>query len=135
MPVSFKRSISVKVYKKTPSDQLVFCSVCGGINALGRVAVKVDCTACDGTGYENFYTIGTMGAYYIPGGIKRWDVARGGVVYEGQAGLKVDAAYEEAINGAEFLEFGGIKWQFASISDPGLTFGQRRLLLALTRKQ
>lgn len=135
MPVSFKRPIRISVYKKTDSDDLVFCSVCGGINALGRVAVKVDCTNCEGTGYENYYTIQDMPAYYIPGGIKQWDILRGGVVYQGQAGVKVDAIYESVLNGAEFIEFEGIKWQFTSVSDPGRSMGQRRLLLALSRKE
>lgn len=135
MAVSFKRPIRVEVYTKTPSDDLVFCTVCGGINALGRVAKKIDCENCDGTGYENFFTIGTVTAYYIPGGIKQYDPVRGGVIYQGNAGLKVDAIYESVINGAEFIKFEGIKWQFTSISDPGRTMGQRRLLLALSRKE
>jgi len=134
MPVSFKRPINVEVYSRTPADQLVFCDECGGLNALGRVAVKIDCDACDTTGYENFWTIRTIVGYYIPGGIKRWDIQRGGVVYQGEAGLKVDAVLEDLLADADHLQFDGIKWQFTSISDPGQALGQRRLLLALSRK-
>lgn len=135
MPVSFKQRIFVTAYTKTPADELILCSDCGGLNALGRVAVQIDCTTCNMTGYENYYTAATIPAYYIPGGIKRWDVQRGGVVYNGEAAIKVDAVYEDSINSAEYLELDGIRWQFTSVSDPGKAFGQRRLLLALNRKE
>lgn len=135
MPVSFKPPITVQVYSRTPADQLVFCEECGGLNALGRVAVKIDCAACDTTGYENFFTIREIPGYYIPGGIKRWDIQRGGIVYEGQSGLKVSADYEDLLADATHLAFNGIQWHFNSISDPGQPLGQRRLLLSLVRKE
>ena len=135
MPTSFKRQILVKVYTRTPASDLIFCDACGGLNAMGRVAVNIECTVCDGTGYLNYYTIQDVPAYYIPGGIKRWDVQRGGVVYAGEAGLKVSDVYEDTLRDAEFIEFNGIKWQFSTVSDPGDSFGQRRLLLALNRKE
>ena len=135
MPTSFKRSILISLYSKTPTAQLIFCDECGGLNAMGRVAVKVDCTACDTTGYSNYWTIKQISAYYIPGEMKRWDSQRGGYVSLGEVGLKVNSSYSALINEASFLEFNGIKWNFASISDPGHAFGQERLILALSRKE
>ena len=135
MTTSFKRPILISLYSKTPSSDLIFCSECGGINALGRVAVKVDCTTCDKTGYSNYYTVVQIPAYYIPGGIKKWDAQRGGVVYQGESAIKVDKdKYEDLLNNSEFIEFNNIKWNFSSVANPGQAFGQERLVLSLSRK-
>lgn len=134
MPTSFKRPITVSLKVKTPENQLEFCSECGGLNAMGRVAVKIDCTACDTTGYSNYYTTYHIPAYYIPGGVKRWDAVRGGVVYQGESAIKLDSSYKSLLNSTEYIEFNNVKWNFSSISDPGASFGQERSVLALTRK-
>src|SRR5574338_155847 len=134
MPVSFKQPISIKAFKKTPQEDLVLCDECGGFNALGRVAVKIECATCGGTGYDNYYTEMVIPGYYRPGAVKRWDQQSGGVVFLGECSVKVDAKYGAAIASAQFLEVNGQRWNFARIADPGTTLGQPRLLLALNRK-
>ena len=135
MPISFKSPITVTAFQKTPTENLVFCSVCGGINALGNVAVKIDCTACDTTGYSNFYTEITLPAYYTPGGIRRWNAESGAVSYSGECTIKLDARYKDFLDDTVFIEFGGIRWQFNIMEDPGSAMAQGRLILVMSRRK
>lgn len=101
---------------------------------MGRVAVKVDCDACDQTGYENYYTEHTIPAYYRPGAVKRMDQLAGGVVYLGECSIKISIDYASLIARSMFLEFNDIRWNFTRMSDPGVSMGQARIVLALSRK-
>lgn len=101
---------------------------------MGRVAVKIDCSTCDQTGYDNYYTQHLIPAYYRPGAVKEWDANRGGTVFLGECGIKVDAVFEDILSRTMFLEVNGIRWNFTRLSDPGLSYGQRRIRMALSRK-
>ena len=52
---SFKQTRPITLVVKTPDADLQFCEECGGINARARTATKIDCEACDTTGYSNLY--------------------------------------------------------------------------------
>jgi hypothetical protein len=135
MPTSFKPAIQVKVYVKTPEEDLVFCSECGGINAMASTAVKIDCTACDTTGYENYWRTTHIPAFYRPGTLKRWDHQLGAIAMDGDASIKVHPQYESLMDTATHLEFNGAGWLFQRMRDPGRAMGQRRLVYAVTRKE
>lgn len=133
MPVSFKRPKKITIVKRTPEDDLELCDDCGGINAMASTAVKVDCSACDSTGYSNFYMRYNRTAYYRPGSFKRWDAQAGGLTYVGDCSIKVDSSHADEINGASFIEMDGVAWKPSVIREPGEGFGQSRLVIALTR--
>lgn len=101
---------------------------------MGNVAVKVDCTECDGTGYENYFTIVNLPAYYRPGPVKRWNAIAGRLDYLGDCSIKVDVTYNDVISQSHHLEFNGAQWSFNFLRDPGAAMGQPRLAFALTRK-
>lgn len=110
------------------------CDVCGGLNALGNVSVKVDCTACSQTGYQNFFTTVTVPAYYRPGVVKRWNIQRGGYDLVGDMTIKVDAQWASLLERSTHLDFKGVAWHFTQLRDPGAAMGQERIVLALYRK-
>lgn len=134
MPTSFKRPKTIIAYERTPEAELVFCSVCGGLNALGNVAVNIECDHCGGTGYDNKWTPIYMTSYYQPGAVKRWNPVAGGITYLGQCSVKVDARWRGILNNCDFVEMDGVQWNFLFNEDPGEAMGQSRLILALTRK-
>jgi hypothetical protein len=101
---------------------------------MASTAVKIDCTTCDTTGYENYWRTTYIPAYYSPGQLRRWDRNTGTVVYDGDSLIKIDQAYETLMSIATHVEFNGAKWSFRMLRDPGLAMGQRRLIYSLTRK-
>lgn len=134
MPTSFKTPKPITIVKKTPTDDLVLCDECGGLNAMASTAVKIDCPVCGTTGYSNYYQRIGATAYYRPGAIKRWDAQAGAVSYVGECSIKLDAKYKRILSQSEYVEFDGLKWRFSVQREPGEGFGQHRLVLALTRK-
>lgn len=134
MPISFKPAITATFYKLTPTDQLVPCAVCGGPNRMGRVALKVDCTACSQTGYSNFYTGINLPVYYTPRAFTRWNATEGGLARFGDAQIKLDAHYEDIVEDSKYVRVKGADWTFERVHVPGGSFGQERIVLALTRK-
>ncbi len=134
MTISFKPAITATFYKKTPTDELVPCAVCGGINAMGKVSKKVDCTACSQTGYQNFWTAIALPAYYTPRAFTRWTGTEGGVVKFGDAQIKLHSKYRDVVYDAKYVNVNGEDWNIQRVHRPGQAFGQERLVLALSRK-
>lgn len=112
----------------------MYCSECGGINALGRVAVKIDCTTCDTTGYENYWTTYSIYGIYRPSAPRRWDAVAGQVVYKGDASIKISEADKPLLDRATHLEFNGVQWDFSMERDAGTALGQTRYIYNVTRK-
>lgn len=134
MPMTFKNRINVHIVRRTPTEDLVYCEVCGGINTRARTAAKVDCANCDGTGYENLYEFIPVPAAYIPGPQKRWNATTGGVDYFGECTIKLDAGLKEVLSDAEYIQMDGANWAFTILREHGAALGQPRLLLSLSRK-
>lgn len=132
--VSFKSAIMAIFTLKTPTADLIPCTDCGGPNKMGKVSTKVDCTTCDQTGYENFWTQYVIPVYYSSRAYTRWNAVAGGLVQLGEATIKVDARHREIVNDAKFVHVRGADWLFQRVHEPGQTFGQERLILALSRK-
>lgn len=134
MPISFKRAITATFYHRTPEDELIPCAVCGGANVRGKVAKKVDCTACSGTGYQNFFTGLTVPVFYTPRVFTRWDSSAGGLVRFGDAQIKLDSQFGDIVDAAKHVHVKGADWNFQRVHIPGEAFGQERIVLALSRK-
>jgi hypothetical protein len=101
---------------------------------MGNVAVKVDCTECGGTGYDNLWTEVTLPAYYTPGPVKRWNPVAGGVTYFGNCLIKLNAQYRAAFDNCDYVEMDGVQYDFVFMENPGEGMGQKRLVIALSRK-
>ena len=101
---------------------------------MASTAVKVDCTTCDGTGYENYWLTATIPAFYSPLGVKRYDHVAGATSMDGDAQIKIANIYRDLLDSATHLVFGGSQWSFRMMRDPGQAMGQRRLIYTLTRK-
>lgn len=134
MPVSFKPPKTIYIVVKTPTDDLEFCDTCGGINAMASTAVKIDCTECGTTGYSNYWTRIAVNASYRPGGEKRWDADSGTMSYFGECSIKLPATMEAALSDASHIEMDGKSWSFNVMRNPGEGFGQKRLVISLSRK-
>lgn len=134
MPISFKPAITATFYKLTPASELVPCTVCGGINAMGRVSKKVDCTACSQTGYSNYYTAISLPVHYSPRTYTRWNSSEGGLVQFGEATIKLAAQFQDVVDDAKYVHVKQADWNFSTVHGPGGAFGQERIILALTRK-
>jgi hypothetical protein len=134
MPISFKPSITATFYRLTPTEDLVLCPVCGGVNAMGRVSKKVDCTACSQTGYSNYYAPINLPVYHTPRSFTRWNANEGGLTRFGDAQIKLDSRYEDIVEGSKYVRVKGADWNFERVHVPGGAFGQERLILALTRR-
>lgn len=134
MPISFKPAVTGTFYKRTPADQLVPCAVCGGPNLMGKVSQKVDCTACGQTGYSNYYTGIALPVFYTPRAYTRWTGTEGGLVKFGDAQIKLDARYQDVVDAAKYVHVEGEDWTFNRAHIPGQAFGQRRIVLALSRR-
>lgn len=133
--IGFKQLIPANLVVKTPEDELIPCSECGGINAMASVAAKIDCSTCGTTGWENPYQRLSIGVSYRPGAVKRWDQVAGAVSYIGECSVKLDANYLDILSVAKWIELNGAKWNFTIMRDPGRSFGQHRIVLALSRKE
>ena len=101
---------------------------------MGKVSLKVDCTACGQTGYQNFWYGIPLPAYYTPRAYTRWTGTEGGVVKFGDAQIKVDARYIDIVNESKFVNVKGLDWNFQRAHIPGQAFGQERVVLALTKR-
>lgn len=101
---------------------------------MARAAVKIDCTACDQTGYENYFTTTTIRGYYSPRAVRRWNKEAGALSYAGQASVKVDGRYAGLLRRATHVSFNDTPWNFSYEIDPGAGMGQHRLILSVTRK-
>jgi len=134
MPISFKPPITATFYKKTPTDELVPCAVCGGPNAMGRVSINVGCTACSQTGYQNYWSAINLPAYYTPRAFTRWTGTDGGLVKFGDAQIKVSSRYSDVVYGSEYVNLMGEDWNFQRAHIPGQAFGQERIVLAISRR-
>lgn len=134
MTFSFKNPKSVALVYRTPEEDLVFCEVCGGINARARASAKIDCTECDGTGYQNLYSRVFVSASLRPGAVTRWNVQAGALDILGECGIKLDGKYKNFLSSTEWIEMDGAEWKFTTTREPGEALGQHRLVLALTRK-
>lgn len=134
MPISFKPATTATFYKKTAEADLVPCTVCGGLNAMGKVAKKVDCTACSQTGYQNPYTGINLPVFYTPRSFTRWTGSEGGLAAYGEAQIKVDIKYRDIVDVAKYVSVMGDEWNFQRVHIPGQAFGQQRMVLAITRK-
>jgi hypothetical protein len=132
--IGFKQTKPIKLITRTPPEDLVYCDVCGGINAMASTAVKIDCTACGTTGYQNLWSSIDAAASYRPGAIKRWNQVAGAVDYIGECSIKLDIRYKDFLPQIEWIEMGGTKYAFTFLRDPGEAFGQPRMVLALSRK-
>lgn len=102
---------------------------------MARTAVKIDCSGCGTTGYENFWRTTTIPGFYRPGALKRWDINAGAIVYDGDASIKLHPQYESLMASATHIEFDGAEWMFRQMRDPGKAMGQRRLVYSVTRKE
>lgn len=134
MPISFKRAITATFYKKTPDSDLVPCTVCGGPNRMGKVAQKVDCTACSQTGYQNYFTGIPVSVFYTPRAYTRWNATEGGVARFGDAQIKLDIQYDDLVDDSKYVAVKGADWNFQRVHIPGQHLGQERIILALSRK-
>lgn len=101
---------------------------------MGKVALKVDCTACSQTGYSNFYTGINLPVFYTPRGFTRWNTTEGGLARFGDAQIKLDARFEDIVDVAKYVHVRGADWDFQRVHNPGQAFGQDRLVLALSRR-
>lgn len=133
-PISFKPATQATFYKLTPTADLVPCAVCGGPNLMGKVALKVDCTACGQTGYSNFYTAINLPVHYTPRAYTRWNATEGGLARFGDAQIKLDSRFEDVVDAAKYVHVKGADWNFQRVHNPGQVFGQERLVLAISRK-
>ena len=134
MPISFKPALTATFYKKTPQAELLPCQVCGGANIMGKVAKKVDCTACSQTGYSNFYTGLNVPVFYTPRAYVRWNNTEGGLVRFGDAQIKLSDIYSDIVDVAKYVHVQGTDWTFQRVHIPGQALGQQRIVLALSRK-
>ena len=134
MPVSFKPPRLLYIVTKTPQEDLEFCDVCGGINAMASTAVKVNCESCGTTGYSNYYTRTPVFGSYRPGGDKRWNPVEGAVSYFGECSVKLPAIIGPFLEEAVHIEMDGTPWNFNVMRTPGAAFGQERIVLSLSRK-
>lgn len=132
--IGFKSLIPADLVWATPEDELIPCSECGGINAMASVAAKIDCSTCDTTGWENAYTRFPVRVSYRPGAVKRWDQVAGQMTYVGECSIKLDYSYNDLIAETKWIEMNGAQWNFTLLRDPGQSFGQHRIILALSRK-
>lgn len=134
MPVSFKRPEDATFFKKTPTAELVPCPVCGGVNVMGKVAKKVDCTACSQTGYANYFLAVEVPVFYSSRAFTRWNATEGGLVKFGEAQIKLDSRYDDVVASTKYISLHGAEWNFQRVHEPGHTFGQDRIILALSRR-
>lgn len=134
MPFSFKPAITATFYELTPTDKLVPCAVCGGPNRMGKVSQKVDCTACSQTGYSNFYTGIDLPVFYTPRAFTSWNATEGGLARFGDCQIKLDSRFEDVVEAAKYVHTKGADWTFQRVHMPGASFGQERIVLALSRK-
>lgn len=101
---------------------------------MGKVSLKVDCTACSQTGYSNFFTGINLPVFYTPRGFTRWQGTEGGLAKFGEAQIKLDAKFEDIVDDAKYVHVKGADWNFQRVHNPGHAFGQDRLVLAISRK-
>ena len=134
MPVTFKRSKLINIVIRTPDEDLVFCDVCGGVNAMASTAVKINCEGCGTTGYSNYWTTVPVSGSYRPGGERRWNATAGAIEYFGECAIKLPARYESLLTDASHIEMDGVNWKFNVLRSPGEGFGQKRLVVSLARK-
>lgn len=134
MPISFKPSLPAIFYKKTPQADLLPCEVCGGPNLMGKVAQDLQCPACDGTGYSNYFTTLQLAAHYTPRAYTRFNSSEGGLVSYGEAQIKVSAVHLDHVEASKYVHVKGTDWNFQRMHIPGQSFGQERIILALTRR-
>ena len=119
----------------TPEADLIPCSECGGINTRASVAAKIDCSTCDTTGYENKYTLIPANVSYRSGAIKQWDQVAGSVAYVGECSIKLPYRYHEFLKSTKWIELRDTKWNFTVMREPGEALGQKRIVMALSRKE
>lgn len=101
---------------------------------MGKVSKKVDCTACDQTGYANYFTGINLPVFYTPRAFTRWTGSEGGLVKFGDAQIKLDIKYNNIVNSAKYVHIKGVDWNFQRAHVPGDAFGQERIILAISRK-
>lgn len=134
MPVSFKPNKDITIATKTPEEDLVYCPVCGGLQAMSKTALDINCPACGGTGYANLWTFVDAVATYRPGARTRWNYVAGAVDYFGECSIKLDYRYKPVLDQASHIVMDGTEWKFSVLRDPGEAMGQQRLVVALSRK-
>lgn len=134
MAVSFKPAIMATFWLRTPKSELVPCTECGGPNIRGGVAQTVNCTTCDQTGYENYWTQIVLPVYYSPRAFTRWSADRGGLIQSGESQIKVDSRHKTIVNQAKWVHVKGVDWTFQRVHEPGQAMNQERMVLALARK-
>lgn len=134
MPTTFKNLKQIQIATKTPEEDLVLCTECGGLQAMAMSSIRLDCDNCDGTGYENLYTTSFASAAFRPGAIAQWNYAQGGVTYVGECSIKLDYRYRELLDSASYIVMDGISWKFSFLRQPGEALANKRVVLALSRK-
>lgn len=134
MPVSFKPKKPVKIVAKTRQEDLIQCSECGGLQAMSNTALDLDCPVCSGTGWENLFTEYPVPASYRSGTVKRWNYVEGVVDYFGECSIKLDYKYKNLLDRASYISMDGQDWKFSFVREPGEAMGQKRIVLALSRK-
>lgn len=132
MPMGFKNQIQVQIVSKTPQDELIPCDLCG--DALPGSTVRLDCEVCGATGYSNYWTAHAIPASYRSGAIGRFDHSQGAMIYHGECSIKLDYKYKDLFDSSSYVHMDGIDWKYQIVRTPGEAFGQKRLVLSLTRK-
>jgi hypothetical protein len=133
MVTSFKPTIQIKLITRTPEDDLIYCTECGGIQAMSQTAIKINCDNCGGTGYENLYTEVPVLATYRPGAVRRYGYESGALVTLGDCSIKLDYKYKELLDISKHIEMDGVNWKFTYVAERGAAMGQPRIVLALSR--
>lgn len=101
---------------------------------MGKVSLKVDCTACSQTGYQNYWSGIDLPVYYTPRAYTRWTGTDGGLVKFGDAQIKLDNRFSDIVNDAKFVTVMGADWNLQRANIPGQAFNQQRMVLALSRR-
>ena len=134
MPTTFKNLKPIQIRAKTPQEDLILCTECGGLQAMAQTSIRLDCDNCSGTGYENYYQTFNANASYRPGSISRWNQVEGRVDFFGDCSIKLDYSYKSLIDRASHILMDGILWKFQLLREPGEAMGQKRIVLLLSRK-
>jgi len=101
---------------------------------MGKIAQSIDCTDCDRTGYSNFYTLITVQVFYTPRAYVRYSATEGGLARFGEGQIKLDDRYLDIVDASRYVTVEGADWNFQRMHIPGQSFGQKRIILALTRR-